>query len=207
MSAYLFYIFLYGIKIRKNINLLLVNIMTGNEISFVGKRIKELRLNKDLKLVEVAIKSCVSKGLLSRIENGRTIPSLPVLFSIINALSENPTTFFEHLNCTASSPFYMLIKSSDYQPIEKEDSIGFNYYSIMSHSFKDITFNVVFLELKPQARREIYLVEGDIDYKLGDTAFMMNQGDSLFFDGRVPHLKINQTTKTARILVIYLLFN
>ena len=64
--------------------------MTGSEISFVGKRIKELRLNKDLKLVEVAIKSRVSKGLLSRIENGRTIPSLPVLFSIINALNENP---------------------------------------------------------------------------------------------------------------------
>jgi transcriptional regulator with XRE-family HTH domain len=190
--------------------------MTGSEISFVGKRIKELRLNKDLKLVEVAIKSSVSKGLLSRIENGRTIPSLPVLFSIINALSENPTTFFEHLNCTASSPFYMLIKSTDYQPIEKEDSIGFNYYSIMSHSFKDITFNVVFLELEPQARREmvttdgmefIYLVEGDIDYKLGEATFTMNQGDSLFFDGRVPHLKINKTTKTARILVIYLLFN
>ena len=190
--------------------------MTGSEISFVGKRIKELRLSKDLKLVEVAIKSSVSKGLLSRIENGRTIPSLPVLFSIINALNENPTTFFELLNCTASSPFYILIKCSEYQPIKKEDSVGFNYYSIMSHSFKDITFSVVFLELKPYATREmvttdgmefIYLVEGEIDYKLGETTFSMSQGDSLFFDGRVPHLKINKTTKTARILVIYLLFN
>ena len=53
----------------------------------------------------------------------------------------------------------------------------------------------------------IYLVEGDIDYKLGDTTITMNQGDSLFFDGRVPHLKINKSTQTARILVIYLLFN
>jgi len=82
MPADLFYIFLPEIKTRTNINLLLVNIMLGSEISFVGKRIKELRLSKDLKLVEVAIKSSVSKGLLSRIENGRTIPSLPVLFSI-----------------------------------------------------------------------------------------------------------------------------
>jgi len=190
--------------------------MNGNEISFVGKRIKELRLSKDLKLVEVAIKSSVSKGLLSRVENGRTIPSLPVLFNIINALDENPTTFFEQLDFGSNSPFYMLIKKNDYQPIEKEYSLGFHYYSIMSHSFKDITFNVVFLELDPQAKRDmvttdgmefIYLVEGDIDYKLGDTTITMNQGDSLFFDGRVPHLKINKSTQTARILVIYLLFN
>lgn len=190
--------------------------MNGNEISFVGKRIKELRLGKGLKLVDIAIKSSVSKGLLSRIENGRTIPSLPVLFSIINALNENPTSFFEHLNYTSNSPFYMLIKSNDYQPIEKEDSVGFHYYSIMSQSFKDITFSVVFLKLEPQAQRDmvttdgmefIYLVEGGIDYKLGDATITMNQGDSLFFDGRVPHLKINKSTHTARILVIYLLFN
>jgi transcriptional regulator with XRE-family HTH domain len=190
--------------------------MNGNEISFVGKRIKEIRLSKGLKLVEAAIKSSVSKGLLSRIENGRTIPSLPVLFNIINALDENPTTFFEQLNFSSDSPFYMLLKKGDYQPIEKEYSIGFHYFSIMSHSFKDITFSVVYLELEPQARREmvttdgmefIYLVEGDIDYKLGDTTITMNQGDSLFFDGRVSHLKINKSTQTARILVIYLLFN
>jgi len=79
--------------------------MNGNEISFVGKRIKEMRLSKDLKLVEVAIKSGVSKGLLSRIENGRTIPSLPVFFNIISALDENPTTFFDQMNFDSNSPF------------------------------------------------------------------------------------------------------
>jgi len=199
-----------------NINLLLVNIMDRSEIGFVGKRIKELRLSKELKLVDIAIGSGISKGLLSRIENERTIPSLPVLFNIINALNENPTSFFEHLNYVSNSPFYMLLKSKDYQPIEKEDSVGFHYYSIMSHSFRDITFSVVFLELKPLAKRDmvttdgmefIYLIEGDIDYRLGDATITMNQGDSLFFDGRVPHLKINKSTKAARILVIYLLFN
>ncbi len=190
--------------------------MNGNEISYVGKRIKEMRLSKEFKLVEVAIKSGVSKGLLSRIENGRTVPSLPVLFNIIGALNENPTTFFEHLNYTSNSPFYMLIKNKDYQPIEKEDSVGFNYFSIMSRSFRDVTFSAVLLKLEPQAKRDmvttdgmefIYLAEGDIDYKLGDATITMNQGDSLFFDGRVPHLKINNSTQTARILVIYLLFN
>ena len=69
--------------------------MHENVISFVGKRIKELRLGRDLKLVEVAIKSSISKGLLSRVENVRTTPSLPVLFNIINALDEIQPLFLE----------------------------------------------------------------------------------------------------------------
>ena len=190
--------------------------MRGQDISYIGKRIKEIRLSKALKLVEVAVKASVSKGLLSRIENGRTIPSLPVLFDIITALEEKPASFFESIAYSSGSPFYMLIRQEEYQPIEKEDSVGFHYFSIVSQSFSDVTFNAVLLRLAPNASREmvttdgmefIYLTEGNIDYKLGDTIVTMNEGDSLFFDGRVPHLKINHTEQIARILVIYLLFN
>lgn len=196
--------------------LLLVNKMNGEEIDYVGKKIKEIRLSREIKLVDVALKAGVSKGLLSRIENGRTIPSLPVLFSIISAIEENPASFFESLNKTSQRPFYMLIREADYQPIEKEDSVGFHYFSIMSQLFADITFNATLLKLEPNARRDmvttdgmefIYLAEGDIDYKLGDEMITMHQGDSLFFDGRIPHLKINHSGRVARILVIYLLFN
>lgn len=190
--------------------------MHREDVSFIGKRIKEIRLSKEMRLIDMAVKSGVTKGLLSRVENGRTIPSLPVLFSIINALDEKPGNFFETIDYPADSPFYMLIKKEDYQPIEKEDSVGFDYFSIFSRSFGELTFNAVLLMLSPNAKRDmvttdgmefIYLANGSIDYKLGDTTITMEEGDSLFFDGRVPHLKINNTEQTARILVIYLLFN
>jgi transcriptional regulator with XRE-family HTH domain len=190
--------------------------MSGEDISYVGKRIKEIRLSKEFKLVEVAVNAGVSKGLLSRVENGRTIPSLPVLLEIISALGEKPGSFFESIDYSSGSPFYKLIRRNDYQPIEKEDSVGFNYYSIVSRSFSDVTFTAVLLELEPNASREmvttdgmefIYLAAGHIDYQLGNATVTMKEGDSLFFDGRVPHLKINKSEQTARILVIYLLFN
>ena len=190
--------------------------MSRDNISFVGKRIKEIRLIKEMKLIDVASGAGVSKGLLSKIENGRTIPSLPVLFSIIDALDEKPSIFFEMMDYHTNTPFHLLIKKEDYQPIEKEDSVGFNYYSILSRSFSDLTFNAVLLMLSPEAKRDmvttdgmefIYLASGTIDYKLNDTTITMEEGDSLFFDGRLPHLKINRSEQTARILVIYLLFN
>jgi len=190
--------------------------MQVNQLNYIGKRIKEIRLSKEIKLIDVASAASISKGLLSRIENGRTMPSLPVLFNIINALKESPAAFFENIDYVSNKPFYMLIKKENYSAIEKEDSVGYHYFNIMSQSFKEITFNAVLLKLDPNAKREmvttdgmefIYLIDGEINYRLNDVIITMEKGDSLFFDGRVPHLKINKSDETAQILVIYLLFN
>jgi len=190
--------------------------MRDRDIFQIGKRIKQIRQQKDFKLTEVALRANISKGLLSKIENGRTVPLLPVLFEIIGAIEENPASFFEGIQHLVNKPVYFHMREEDYQPVEKEDSVGFHYFSIMSQTFQDIMFNATFLRLSPQAKRDmvttdgmefIYLVEGDIDYRLGDEYISLIQGDSLFFDGRVPHLKINNTSREAKILVIYLLFN
>ena len=47
-----------------------------DRLSRIGKKIKEIRKNRQMSLQEVASKSSVTAGLLSKIENFRTIPSL-----------------------------------------------------------------------------------------------------------------------------------
>ena len=187
-----------------------------NEAGRIGKRIKEIRISKDMKLTEVSKNAGISKGLLSRIENERAIPSLPVMFSIIKALDESPATFFALMQKSDEYPYYHLIRKNEYQPAEKEDATGFHYYSVLTHLFSDITVNIAYLELESDAKRDlvttdgmeyIFLVEGTIDYRICDDVFTMYEGDSLFFDGRSPHVKINQSGKTVGILVIYFLFN
>ncbi|MFT5252321.1 MAG: transcriptional regulator with XRE-family HTH domain, partial [Flavobacteriales bacterium] len=61
----------------------------------IGKRIKEIRKASKKTISSVASHAEVSNGLISRIENGRTIPSLPVLLNIINALEVDVSDFFE----------------------------------------------------------------------------------------------------------------
>ncbi len=190
--------------------------MNQYDISFVGPHAKQIRIAKNIKLTDVAANAGISKGLLSRIENGRVSPSLPVLFSLISALNETPATFFADMLPASDKPFYILKREEEYQPVIKEDSTGFHYYSILSHTFSDISFNATLLKLDPQARREpvttegmefIYLIHGEIVYNIANEAFTMHEGDSLFFDGRIPHLKINNTPESAKILVVYFLFN
>lgn len=70
----------------------------------VGKRIKQIRKDKKLTINDIAQRADVSNGLISRVENGRTIPSLPVLFSLISALETDIALFFKDLP-VQSKPF------------------------------------------------------------------------------------------------------
>lgn len=59
----------------------------------IGKRIKEIRKNNKMTINDVAISAGVTAGLISRIENGRTIPSLPVFLKIVDALKTEMIDF------------------------------------------------------------------------------------------------------------------
>ena len=63
----------------------------------IGRLIKETRLKNGTRIREIAEKAKVSKGLISKIENARTVPSLPVLISVITALDINIGDFFSPL--------------------------------------------------------------------------------------------------------------
>lgn len=187
--------------------------MTSSILSGISKKIKATRTSKMLKLTEVAEKAKISKGLLSRIENGRVIPSLPVLLQIIKTLEVDYATFFDGIDNDLNSG-YLLIRKENYERIEKEDAIGFQYFSILSESAGNVSLDFNILELSPNAQREkvttqgytyLFLISGSIEYILNDEVLVMNEGDSLFFNATIPHVPRNTTTKTAKIFVLYII--
>ncbi len=60
--------------------------ITDDIILQISQRLREVRKDRNSTLQEVADIAGVSNGLLSQVENSRTIPSLPVLFNLIKAL-------------------------------------------------------------------------------------------------------------------------
>lgn len=186
----------------------------GDTIIIIGEKIKSIRTKKNIKLIKAAESAGISKGLLSKIENGRTVPSLPVLLQIIDALKVDLGDFFDDVKSRSETPPYLLIRKEDYREVKKDGAIGFNYFSIFQKTISTSTFHANLLELEMNAKRDmvitdglefIYLISGRIDYVLGDEEFTMEEGDSLFFDGRIPHLKLNHYAQKAKILVIYFL--
>ncbi|MBI6118022.1 helix-turn-helix domain-containing protein [Salegentibacter maritimus] len=181
---------------------------------WIGKKIRELRVSRNWKLGDLANYSEVSIPMLSKIENGRVFPTFPTLLQILKTLEVDLNEFFEDVDQGQKFPGYIMIKREDCTETSKEDSIGFKYETVLTHSINNVSLEVSILTLDKNASREcvttegyeyIYLIKGDISYKLGDKTFNLQEGDSLYFDGRQPHVPLNNLNTESVLLVVYLI--
>ncbi|WP_373517018.1 helix-turn-helix domain-containing protein [Pricia sp.] len=178
----------------------------------IGKRIKEIRKNGNSTINDIAQKAGVTGGLISRIENGRTIPSLPVFLKIINALDIEVTDFFKGMPQVSGANFIVSRKEEN-SAIEKEDdAVGFSYTNIFGKQLSSLGFETVLLEVAPNSKREKvttdafefkYVLSGECYYVIGEEEVLLKAGDSIFFDGRIPHVPENRGSMPSKMLVVY----
>ena len=179
----------------------------------ISNKIKGARKGKHATVQELASKAHVSKGLISQVENNRTIPSLPVLLGIIRALNLDLNDFFRDIVPSARVPKVMIRKPSEYQRFEKENTKGFVYKRILAKDINNLPVDIVLLELKKGAKRQAlvkteayeykYILKGSVQYLIDGKKYILREGDSLFFDGRLGHTLSNAGKKEAHILVVY----
>lgn len=183
-----------------------------NYFTGLGKRIREVRKQEKLTINTVAERANVSNGLISKVENGRTIPSLPVLLNIVSSLNMDIAEFFQGIR--VNEPLNFIVTRKDqYTTVEKEEcSVGFTYKSIFSKHFNSMGFEAVILEVAANSTRKKiesdayefkYILKGACTYHIAEQIVDLNQGDSLFFDGRVPHTPVNNTQESCIMLVVY----
>jgi transcriptional regulator with XRE-family HTH domain len=186
--------------------------MIPNEIvSRIAQKIRSTRLKKNLTIQELADRTRVSKGLLSKIENSRTLPSLPVFIQIVQSLDVSLKEFFEDM-ALMNGKDYILIRKDNTVPMEREGRIGFKYRFILSQSIATGTMEAVILTLEPGAtgRPTItdgfefkYIISGSCEYNINNEKVEMHEGDSIYFDASVPHLPSNNSNSNCVMLVIY----
>lgn len=184
----------------------------NNFLIGIGKRIKRNRKKQGITISTLASSAGVSNGLISRIENGRVIPSLPVLIEIIRALEIDVSTFFKEVEKKTNAKF-IRIKRSEQQFIEKEiEAKGFSYHQVFGKSLYTIGFEAVILTLHPNSEREKvttdawefkYIISGACIYDIDGEEVALEEGDSIYFNGRLPHVPKNTHTSNCVMLVLY----
>jgi transcriptional regulator with XRE-family HTH domain len=188
--------------------------MIDNEIiSRIAQKIKSIRLANRLTIQELCDRSGISKGLLSKIENSRTIPSLPVFVSLIQSLHISPKDFFEDITLL-NGKYFLHIKRKEYQEIEKEKRPGFHYQHILSQNIGNSNFEAVILSIEPgtQGKQTVtdgyefkHLLSGNCEYHIGDEVIQFEEGDSIYFDASKPHMPVNKSRNQVIMLVLYFL--
>ncbi|MEO7767528.1 MAG: XRE family transcriptional regulator [Ferruginibacter sp.] len=178
----------------------------------ITNKLKDIRKEKNLTLQELAEAAGVTKGMLSQVENNRTIPSLTVFLNIIKSLHVNINDFFQDFN-TGQPSKVIFKKAAQYQPFEKENTVGFHYERIMSSTIDEYHVDFVLLTLSPNAQRASvqtdayefkYILKGSVEYTIGEEVFVMEPGDSIFFDATEPHNPKNLGNGEAQLLVLYI---
>lgn len=184
--------------------------MKGEFLLEVSRGIKEQRKKKRLTLQKLADMSGVTKSLISQIENGRKIPSLPVLLNLLGSLEIEVSTFFKNLS--VQEPTIIVKRAEDYKPFTKENTPGFLYNRILSRSIHTSTLDFVILELMPDTQRKLvtteafefkYILDGEVEYQINGSMYTLKKGDSLFFDGRLAHVPVNRKTTPCTMLIVY----
>lgn len=179
----------------------------------ISYKIKESRKSKKITVQQLADQSNVSKGLISQIENNRTVPSLPVLMNIIHALQLDLKDFFQDISPGDQTQKVFVIKAKDYKPFQKESTRGFAYKRIFTHTINGGPVDFILLTLKKGASRNKvvhtdayeykYVIKGKVAYLIDGQEYILDEGDSLFFDGRLGHSPSNIGKTEALLLVMY----
>jgi transcriptional regulator with XRE-family HTH domain len=200
--------FLYDNKV------IVMNFKNNNDLIKIALRIREIRKKRNLTLDDLAIRSGLSKGLLSKIENFRSIPSLPTLAVISESLGVDMADLVRGVG-NKSEKNYCLVKAAERTSVAyRDDAVGFLYETIISQQLESCFFESLVLTVKPGGKRKaitsdadqfIFILKGEINFHLGGELIPMEKGDALLFDGCVPHVSQNKSTADAQLLAVYLL--
>lgn len=163
--------------------------------SAIGREVREFRRKLNMTVSELAALANMSTGMLSKIENGQTSPSLATLQELSRALQVPVTAFFRKFEEERNATF---VKAGMGLTIERRGTRAGHQYQLLGHSLARnlavepylITLSKgsdVFPVFQHEGIEFIYMLDGEVGYRHGDKIYPLTPGDSLFFDADVPH--------------------
>jgi transcriptional regulator with XRE-family HTH domain len=175
----------------------------------LGRRIQQYRINKGLTLQELAEKTGYTKGYLSKIEKAEKAPPVSTLINLAKALNISISEIFGEEE--ENSPI-CLVKRWERRIIARDGSVFGYAYETLAHKFYNKHMDPYFLTVPLHPKENVifqhkgeeilFVLEGTMKFFHGGKAFIVEEGDCIYFDGSIPHYGICQGNKEVKCLMV-----
>jgi transcriptional regulator with XRE-family HTH domain len=163
----------------------------------IGREVRAIRKAQGLTVADLAQITGLSIGMLSKIENGITSPSLTTLQALSHAFSTPITAFFRTYEERREVQH---VRAGDHLEIERRGTRAGHQYHLLGHIGSNASGVVVepylitltaqsdvFPTFQHEGLELLYMLEGRVTYRHGEGLYELAPGDSLFFDADAPH--------------------
>ena len=163
----------------------------------IADKLRTLRLRRSMGLAQLAEHSGFSPAMLSRLENGRLVPTLPTLTRIALVFGVGLDYFFtdprkRHVVAISRRDERRVFPSD---PKSTSTSWSFESLDFRANERKLNGFLAHFHSLPEQKLTPhfhpgvelLYLIEGELEMTIGVEKFRLSAGDSVYFDSLQKH--------------------
>ena len=187
-----------------------------NQHSVIGAKIKGMRETKGLSVEEIAERSGLSVEQIQSIETDQNLPSLGPLIKVARALGVRLGTFLD--DSDAIGP--VVCRAADR---EAQTAISFSNGAVDARKHMEYHplaqqkagrhMEPFIIDIQPSEERDfqlsahegeefIYVMEGEIELDYGKEKYLLQQGDSIYYDSIVKHHLHGAAGKSAKILAL-----
>ena len=176
-------------------------------IKNLGQRIRKLRKEKNLTLVDVAEKTAIAQATLSRIETGGMVGTVESHEKIAEVLGIGLAELYTGVDSRYDQTAHTSTK--DRKVTQHTKNVHVELLTTES-SKKKITPLLFTLTKGSKTQSEkndrgvekfIYVLEGTVSILIDRESFVVGPGETLYFDASIPHRYLNEEGKTARFLL------
>jgi len=179
--------------------------------AYLGTTIRQLRSRHGLTIADVADRAGISRGMLSKIENAQTATSLETLVQVANALGVTLAHLFSNYNKPLGGA--QLVKSGEgMEVVRRGTRNGHTYHLLAYDQGPKKTFEPFLISLEDPGEEFsvfehagtefIHMLEGKLEYRVGEDIYLLESGDSLTFRGEIPHRPEKMLQLPIRFLAI-----
>ncbi len=181
----------------------------------VGEKIKSIRETKQISVADLAERSGLAEEQINRIENNEDLPSLAPLIKIARVLGVRLGTFLDD-QPTEQGPVVC-------RKNETTDTIGFSNNTAHTHrhmQYHSLSKSKVDRHMEPfiidieatkdnsftlsshEGEEFIMVTKGVMEISYGKNTYVLEEGDSIYYDSIVPHHVHALNGQAAQILAV-----